>query len=187
MDGHVSAEADTSVEFQATPISSFLGNRQTGSHGPFTWGPPSVSKTVSAITQCLAGRTQFPILFWSSQKAYISQESPPGQGSWAERLHNKAIFVRWQSHVWTMLPANFELNATKFQWTGELKSFQPPVPLENQAKNDSIHRCLQGGSSLYLWDRAALWCSVTLRCSWRHGSEEQALNVKGPQTSQKED
>lgn len=64
----------------------------------------------------------------------------------------------------------------------ELNSFQPPVLLETQAKNDLIHRSIRAGSSLYLWDRAALWCSVTLRCGWRHSSEEQARSVKGPRT-----
>lgn len=47
----------------------------------------------------------------------------------AERLHNKAIFMRWQSPVWIMLLDNFELNVTKFHWMVELRSFQLERPL----------------------------------------------------------
>lgn len=56
MAGHVLPEAKlapccTSVEFQPAPISLFLGNRDTDSHGPFTWPALCIKNTRSAVTQ----------------------------------------------------------------------------------------------------------------------------------------
>lgn len=76
-----------------------------------------------------------------------------------------------------------ESNVTKLNWILQLNLFHPPAPLENQEKTDSIHRSSKrgGGGSLCPSDRAALRGSVTLRCCWRHSTEEQARHVKHPQ------
>lgn len=138
---------------------------------------------MSVITQCLvhcAGRKDaIPDPFLQLTESLSSTEEPFGTGQLRRKVAQQSNFHQMTKPCLD----NFELNVTKFHWMVKLNSFQPPAALESQEKNDSIHRRLRAGSSLYLWDRAALWGSVTLRWSWRHGSEEQAQHVKDPQTN----
>lgn len=143
MVGHVFPHADTGWQWMLVLNYKLPLYSEADSYGLFTCGPSSVTKTpqvqsLNAQRTMWARKTQFPILSRSSQKASISQESPLGQGGWAERLHNKAIFVRRPSPVWITLLANFELNVTKFRWMVELNTFQPPVPLEKNEFNTKM-------------------------------------------------
>lgn len=120
-----------------------------------------------------ARRDVMPGLFLELIKCFNSQESPrQGEAVFAQQSNflqkTKASRENAERPAW-------KINATKFLWLVVPEAFQLEIPT-----------CLCKEPS-YPWDKAALWCSVTLRCSWRHSSGEQGRHFEGPQTIPGED
>lgn len=96
-------------------------------------------------------------------KCFNSQESP---------RDGEAVFAQ---------QSNF-LQKTKSSWENAERPAWKINATEMSLPGGGWRASAAGTRLSYLWDKAALWCSVTLRCSWRHSSGEPGRHLEGPQT-----
>ena len=114
------------------------------------------------------GKTQVPFPSWNSQKPAMSQGSPQGWCVWIEALHNKSKYFL-NDKASSAGRRSMRIKYRKLfsiEWQSLILfhrgTFRNP-------REVSVLPCTDAGGvgRVYLWDKAALYGSVTLRCSWR--------------------